>query len=40
MGIGLVVAVVFMQKMNVGRNVHVQIVKGGEKMSAAWEGPA
>jgi hypothetical protein len=37
MGIGLVIAIVFMQKMHVSRNTHVQIVKSGEKFSSAWD---
>lgn len=37
MGIGLVIAIVFMQKMNVGRNTHVRIVKHGEKFSPIWD---
>jgi hypothetical protein len=37
MGIGLVVAVVFMQKMHVGRNTHVQNVRSGEKFSPVWD---
>ena len=36
MGIGLVVAIVFMQKMNIPRNIHIQIVRGGEKFSEKW----
>lgn len=37
MGIGLVVAIVFMQKMNIGRNAHVKVVKCGEKFSPLWD---
>jgi hypothetical protein len=37
MGIGLVVAVVFMQKMGVARNVHVQICKAGEPLGPVWD---
>jgi hypothetical protein len=37
MGLGLVVGIVFMQKFNVGRNVHVQIVKAGEKLGPRWD---
>lgn len=34
--IGLVVAIVFMQKMEVPRNIHVRVVKSGEKFSDKW----
>lgn len=37
MGIGLVVAIVFMQKMSVGRNCHVRVVKCTEKISPIWD---
>jgi hypothetical protein len=37
MAIGLVVAVVFMQKMSVSRNVHVQICKSGDKLGPIWD---
>lgn len=35
--IGLVVAIMFMTKMNVGRNIHIQIVKSGESFSSIWD---
>ena len=36
MGIGLVVAIVFMQRMNISRNIHIQVVRSGEKFSEKW----
>ena len=35
--IGLVVAVMFMNKMNVSRFVHIQIVQSGESFSPLWD---
>ncbi|OHT16642.1 hypothetical protein TRFO_13072 [Tritrichomonas foetus] len=37
MSIGLVVAIMFMNKLGVPRNVHIQIVKAGESFSSIWE---
>ena len=37
MGVGLVVAIVFMQKMGVGRNCHVKVVKCTDKFSPIWD---
>ncbi|EAX92588.1 hypothetical protein TVAG_496220 [Trichomonas vaginalis G3] len=36
MGIGLVIAIVFMQRMTISRNMHIQVVHSGEKFSDKW----
>ena len=36
MAIGLVVAIMFMNKLGVQRNVHIQVVRAGEEFSSFW----